>query len=77
MTLKRTKNHTFCKYPGASAVKESTCNVGDPVWLSGSGRSPGGGNHNSLQYSCLEKSHGQKNLSGCGPQGCKESDMTE
>ena len=33
--------------------KESAYNVGDPGWLSGSGRSPGEGNGNLLQYSCL------------------------
>jgi len=37
--------------------KESTCNAGDTEDLGlipGSGRSPGGGNGNPLQYSCLE-----------------------
>jgi len=33
-----------------------TCNVGDPRSIPGSGRSPGEGNGNSLQYSCLENS---------------------
>ena len=33
--------------------KESTCNAGDANSISGSGRSPGVGNGNSLQYSCL------------------------
>ena len=41
------------------------------------GRSPGGGNGNPFQQSCLEKSHGQRNLAGQSPQGCKESDMIE
>jgi len=36
--------------------KESTCNVGDAVLIPGSGRSPGEGNGNPLQYSCLENS---------------------
>ena len=31
----------------------------------------------SLQYSCLENSHGQKSLAGYSPWDCKESDMTE
>ena len=30
-----------------------------------------------LQYSCLEKSHGQRSLVGCSPWGRKESDTTE
>ena len=46
--------------------------------LLGSGRSPGEGNGNPLQYSCLEKSHGRRSLVGYSPQGCKErlSDST-
>ena len=34
--------------------KESACNVGDRGSIPGSGRSPGGGHGNPLQYSCLE-----------------------
>ena len=34
--------------------KESACNAGDPGFISGSGRSPGEGNGNPFQYSCLE-----------------------
>ena len=45
--------------------------------IAGSGRFPGGGNGNPLQYSCLEKSRGQRGLAGYSPWGCKESDMTE
>ena len=37
----------------------------------------GVGNGNPLQYSCLGKSHGQRNLEGDSPQGGKESDTTE
>ena len=33
---------------------ESTCSAGDPVWISVLGRSPGEGNGNPLEYSCLE-----------------------
>ena len=32
----------------------SAYNAGDPGWIPGSGRSPGEGNGNPLQYSCLE-----------------------
>ena len=60
-----------------SVSKESACNVGDPGSIPGSGRSPGGGHGNPLQYSCLENPYGQRSLEGCSPQGCKESDMTE
>ena len=45
--------------------------------IPGSGRSPGGGHGYPVQYSCLENSHGQGNLVGYSPRGCKESDMTE
>ena len=45
--------------------------------IPGSGRSPGVRNGNPLQYSCLESPHGQRNLAGCSPRGCKESDTTE
>ena len=41
-------------FPGGSEVKASACNVGDPGSVPGSGRSPGEGNGNPLQYSCLE-----------------------
>ena len=34
--------------------KESVCNAGDAVLILGLGRSPGEGNGNPLQYSCLE-----------------------
>ena len=33
--------------------KESTCNPGDMGLILGSGRSPGEGNGNPFQYSCL------------------------
>ena len=41
-------------FPGGSEVKASACNAGDLGFNPGSGRSPGGGNGNPLQYSCLE-----------------------
>ena len=41
-------------FPGGSDGKESSCNAGDPGSISGSGRHPGKGNGNPLQYSCLE-----------------------
>ena len=43
-------------FPGGSEGKESACNVGDQGSIPGSGRSPGEGNGNPFQYSCLEKS---------------------
>ena len=41
---------------GSSEGKESTCNAGDLRSIPGLGRSPGEGNGNPLQYSCLENS---------------------
>ena len=41
-------------FPGGSEVKASARNVGDLGSIPGSGRTPGEGNGNPLQYSCLE-----------------------
>ena len=41
---------------GGSDGKRFACNVGDPGWIPGTGRSPGEENGNPLQYSCLENS---------------------
>ena len=44
-------------FPGGSVVKNTPANAGnarDPGLIPGSGRSPGKGNGNPLQYSCLE-----------------------
>ena len=69
------------KPPGASlvaqTVKVSAGNAGDPGSIPGSERSPGEGNGNPLQYSCLEKSQGPRSLVGYSPWGRKESDTTE
>ena len=64
-------------FPGGSEVKASACNAGDLGSIPGSGRSPGEGNGNPLQYSCLEKSHGRRSLVGYSPRGRKESDTPE
>ena len=41
-------------FPDGSDDKESACNAGDLSLTPRSGRSPGEGNGNTLQYSCLE-----------------------
>ena len=41
-------------FPGGSDGKASAYNAGDPGSIPGSGRYPGEGNGNPLQYSCLE-----------------------
>ena len=52
--------HLSCMYepimsfPGGSDNKASDCNAGDLDSIPGSGRSPGEGNGNPFQYSCLE-----------------------
>ena len=48
-----------CGFPGVSVAKNPPANKGyarDMRLVSGSGRSPGVGNVNPLQYSCLENS---------------------
>ena len=46
--------HQIGGFPGDSDSKQFACNAGDPGSIPGSGRSPGEGNGNPLQYSCLE-----------------------
>ena len=60
--------------------KESTCNTGNSRnagFIPGLERSPGGGNGNPLQYSCLQNHPGQKSLAGYSLQGRKESNTAE
>ena len=47
-----------------TAVKNPPVYAGHAGLISGLGRSSGEGNDHSLQYSCLEKSYGQRNLAG-------------
>ena len=62
---------TYCMlnwgFPGGSVSEESACNAGDLGSIPGLGRNPGGGHGNPLQYSCLEKPHGQRSLVGYSP----------
>ena len=41
-------------FSSVQRLKASACNAGDLGSIPGSGRSPGGGNGNPLQFSCLE-----------------------
>ena len=43
-------------FPGSSDGKAYACSAGDQALIPGLGRSPGEGNGNPLQYSCLENS---------------------
>ena len=47
------KNFKYVKMSSTDG-KESACNAGDPGSIPGLGRSPGEGNGNPLQNSCLE-----------------------
>ena len=72
--LSHTINHTSLS---GSDCKESACNARDLGLIPGSGRPPGEGNGNPLQYSCLENPHGHRSLAGYSPWGRKESDTIE
>ena len=69
--------HQNVGFPGGPTGKESACNVGNPDWIPGSGRAPAEGNGNPLQYSCMEKSHGQRSLMGNSSWVHRGLDMTE
>ena len=47
-------------FPGGSDGKASVYNMGDPGLIPGWGRSPGEGNGNPLQYSCMDNSKTEK-----------------
>ena len=78
-------------FPGGSVVKNPPANVGnaeDVDSILRSGRSPGGGNGNPLQYSCLENPMDRGiypwigysmdgGVMGYSPWGHKELDKTE
>ena len=55
-------------YDSRSEAKASAYNAGDPGSIPGLGRSPGEGNGNPLQYSCLEnpKDRGAWWVAACG-----------
>ena len=75
------KNHTHYSIARASLVDQTVKNppamqetwAGPLGWEDPLERRHG----NTLQYSCLENSQGQRSLAGYSPWGLKESDMTE
>ena len=52
----RKKERSMLGFPGGSVIKNPPANAGVPDSIPGSGRSPGEGTGNPLQYSCLENS---------------------
>ena len=62
-------------FPGGSDSKVSDYNAGDLSSIPGLGRSPGGGNDNPFQYSCLENPMDRGALQAT-VHGVAESDMT-
>ena len=62
-------------FPGGSDGKASAYNAGGPGSIPGSGRSPGKGNGNPFQYSCLENP--MDGGAWYTPGDCKELDTTE
>ena len=71
----RRKEGSYWASQVGSKGKESPCNAGDTGWIPGSGRSPGEGNCNPLQYFCLGESHGQRSLAGYSPWNVKVSQL--
>ena len=64
-------------FPDSSVGRESACNAGDPGLIPGWGRAPGEGIGSPLQYSNLEKPHGQRSLVGYSSWDRKELGTTE
>ena len=65
-------------FPDGSGVKNLPANAGDVGSIPGSGRSPGGGHGDPLQYSCQGNSMDRGAWwATYSPQGHKELDMTE
>ena len=58
-----------CVFQVVLVVKNPPANAGDAGVIPGSGRSPGGGHSNLLQYSCPENPMDKRSLAGHSPQG--------
>ena len=65
-------NLNFSGLPWWLSNKQFTCNAGDACSIPGSWRSPGEGNGNLLQYSCLENSMDRGAWQAISPWGRKE-----
>ena len=63
-------------FPGGSDGKESACNAEDLGLSPGSGRSPGEGNGNPLQYSCLQNPMDRRSWQAIVHEVAKQWDTT-
>ena len=76
VAIKQKLFFTTLGFPCGSDGKESACNIGDSGSIPGLERSPGEGNGNTLQYSCLENSMDRGSWQAT-VHGVTESDTTE
>ena len=69
---------TMCNvgFPGGSIIKILPANAGDAGSIPGLGRSPGEGNGNPLQYSCLGNPMDRGAWQATVPEATRESDTT-
>ena len=77
MLFRSIRKNKLLSFPCGSAGKESVCNAGDLGLIPGLGRSPGEGNGNPLQYSCLENPMDRETWQAIVHGVAKESDTTE
>ena len=75
--VKRTNTQNIWPKVGRKKGLPNARDLRDAGLIPGSGRSPGEGQGNPLQYSCLENPYGQRSLEGYSPWGCTESNTTE
>ena len=74
LVVKNLPSNAGGSFPSSSGGKGSAHGAGDPGLIPGSRRSPGEGNGNPFQHSCLEN---PMDRGAFVLWGCKESDMTE
>ena len=72
----KTTNIQEYQLPGGSVVKSLPANAGDAGLVPGSGTSPGKGNGNPLQCSCLENPRDREAWRATVHEAAKESDTT-